>query len=529
VATADIERPSALRVVDGLVDTGLERTLAAILVVRPELLHEHSDPRFGIDCLADFHAVAVVTAVANLLARHSVVDAKTIAAELESRGMQSIDAWYPALVARCPDVIRPDAFRTQTSSLVRLAAKRRGAVADAEADPVEAEVDEFALRDTEAPDPWAADVAQARKDVDRILGAASLHERKPLFGLDAIDLLRASFPPAQWLVTGLITTGGTVVAAGEPKAGIKTWMLIEIAVAIATGTKAFGEFFSVEGRVAVFFAEDQAQSVRNRVRATLAGGNRTLAANRLLLQPRGEFVDILKDDDLAWLVASCRRLGKLDLLVLDPLRDIHSGEEDKSDSMRDVMRRLRVLGEILGCTVAVSHHVPKQTKDNASRRPGQNLRGSSAIHGSIDSGMYITPGEGDGTTSFGATVISQVKNARSAGAFGLELAITDDENGEATCATWAFDCEARAFVPKSTVAQEQRSSREAADDQKLFEYVKQQGQRGQFLSQAALRKVMAGGGSDYRARRALERLIKGSRLFVHEGVIRYPGWEDSDA
>jgi hypothetical protein len=375
-------------------------------------------------------------------------------------------------------------------------------------------------------DPWQQELAKAREDVDRAIGSYALQERKPLFGIDAVDLLKTEFPPAPWLVTGLITRGGTAVAAGEPKAGIKTWMLIEIAVAIATGTKAFGEFYAESGRVAVFFAEDQAQSVRNRVRATLAGGGRTIAPGRLLLQPRGEFIDVLKDDDLAWLIASARRLGKIDLLVLDPLRDVHSGEEDKSDSMRDVMRRIRLLGEVIGCTVAVSHHVPKQTKDTASRRPGQNLRGSSAIHGSIDSGIYITPGEGDGTANFVAGVTSQVKNARSAGSFGLELAIRDDENGEAVLATWSFDNEAPT-TEKPSAVKTQRAAKEAADDEKILSYVKERGARGEFLSQRALRQIMAGGGSEYRARRAIERLLKDGRLLWDDGVLRYPGWDNA--
>jgi hypothetical protein len=373
-------------------------------------------------------------------------------------------------------------------------------------------------------DPWQQEIAKAREDVAKAIGAQAAGDRKPLFGMDAVDLLRASFPPAPWLVTGLVTKGGTTVIAGEPKAGVKTWILLELAIAIATGTRAFGEFFADLGRVAVFFAEDQAQSVRNRTRATLEGAGRRLAAGQLMLQPRGEFIDILKDEDLAWVIASARRLGKLDLLVLDPLRDIHSGEEDKSDSMRDVMRRLRVLGELLGCTVAVSHHVPKQTKDTAGRRPGQNLRGSSAIHGSIDSGLYIQPGDGDGTNTFAAGVVSQVKNARSAGTFGVELAITDDENGEATCASWSFSCDSP--KPQVTAVQAQRAAKEESDDNKVLEHVKSEGSRGAFMTQRALRSILAQGGSEYRHRRAIERLIKSGRLFVLDGVIRYPGWSE---
>ena len=371
-------------------------------------------------------------------------------------------------------------------------------------------------------DPWQQELAKAREDVDRAIGSNNLSERRPLFGIDATELLKIEFPPAPWLVSGLITKGGTAVAAGEPKAGIKTWMLIEIAVAIATGTRAFGEFYAEQGRVAFFFAEDQAQSVRNRVRAILAGGDRTIAPSQLLLQPRGEFIDVLKDDDLAWVIASARRLGKIDLLVLDPLRDVHSGEEDKSDSMRDVMRRLRLLGEVIGCTVAVSHHVPKQTKDTAARRPGQNLRGSSAIHGSIDSGLYIQPADSDGTTTFAAGVISQVKNARSAGAFGLELAITDDPNGEAIRAQWVHSSDAPEQKPSAGKAR--KAEKDAADDEKMLAFIKAKAERGEHFTMRALRMLATSSDlNQYRTRNALERLLKAKRLFIADDKVHVPG------
>lgn len=374
-------------------------------------------------------------------------------------------------------------------------------------------------------DPWQQELTKAREEVDRAIGTYALHDRKPLFGIDATDLLKQKFSAVPWLVSGLITKGGTAVAAGEPKAGIKTWLLLEIAVSIATGTRAFGEFFAEKGRVAIFFAEDQAQSVRNRVRAILDGGERLLQPGALLLQPRGEFIDVLKDDDLAWVIASARRLGKIDLLVIDPLRDVHSGEEDKSDSMRDVMRRLRLLGEVIGCTVAVSHHVPKQTKDTAARRPGQNLRGSSAIHGSIDSGLYIQPGDdGDGRTTFQAGVVSQVKNARSAGAFGLDLSIVDDENGEAIRANWAFSSEAPR--PNKTPTQERRDERDQKDDDKLFAFIKAKALGGEYFGLRALRQMASSGDvSQYRVRNSLERLLKSKRVFVDNNNVRVPGVE----
>jgi hypothetical protein len=161
-------------------------------------------------------------------------------------------------------------------------------------------------------------------------------------------------------------------------------------------------------------------------------------------------------------VASCRRLGKLDLVLLDPLRDLHSGEEDKSDDMREVMRRLRLVGELVGCTVAVVHHAAKATKDTKSRRPGQRLRGSGAIHGAVDCGIYLGDLDGDGASTFRNSVDVEIKGARGAGHFDLSLAIVDDAMGEATRATWTLDRESPDAVARGDAGDVQSQTDVAA-------------------------------------------------------------------
>lgn len=291
----------------------------------------------------------------------------------------------------------------------------------------------------ESVDPWAKALEAALADVKTKLGAPdAAAARAPLFAdCDVVELLKREFTAPAWLVTGLVTRGGVTMIGAEPKAA-KTWLGTEIAIAVATGTKVCGEFFAQAGRVAYFYAEDLDRQVRNRVRALLMG-RRGIEAGRFFACPRGKFLDITDPQHLAWIVASCRALGAIDLLVLDPLRDIHSAEEDKSDAMSPVMKRLRVLAELLSCTVAVVHHSPKATKENATRRGGQNLRGSGAIHGSVDSGIYLRDPKaavGASSSTFTNKVESEIKGARSAGVFSLELTVRDDKNGEATEASW---------------------------------------------------------------------------------------------
>ena len=285
---------------------------------------------------------------------------------------------------------------------------------------------------------WERDVATALSDVTRVLGTSTDQGAAlPLF-ISATDLLAMIFTEDPWLVHGLAKRGGTIVISGEPKCG-KSWALTELAIAVCSGTLAFGTFATGEPqRGAYFYAEDLAADVQSHLRALAVGRGMSPAeaVKNLFVQPRGRFLDVLRDADLAVIVASVRRLGGVDLLCLEPLRDLHSGEEDKSDSMREVMRRLRVLGELLDCTIAVAHHAGKASADSGKRRGGQKMRGSGAIHGSVDSGLYLSAPRGDGPGHIAVRCESEVKGARSGGHFDLDLRIEDDAQGRAVKATW---------------------------------------------------------------------------------------------
>lgn len=291
---------------------------------------------------------------------------------------------------------------------------------------------------SKTPGTFEHELAAALADITAHLEAGTSDaEVVPLFE-PAVDLLTRRFPATPWLVKGLITENGTAVIAGEPKTG-KSWAATEIALAVATGTPAFGRFETTAKTVAYFYAEDTPLSVQTHLRALARGRglDPSEAVGRLHVQPRGRFLDICRNEDLALIVASCRRLGPIGLLVLDPLRNVHSGIEDKSDSMSPVFHRLRLLGDLLKCTVLLIHHVSKDSSDTTKRRPGQRMRGSSAIHGSIDAGIYFSKLTGDGTNEFINTVQSEVKGAKSAGRFVLTLTIEDGLDGTAVRTAWS--------------------------------------------------------------------------------------------
>lgn len=288
---------------------------------------------------------------------------------------------------------------------------------------------------------FAAELERAAQDVlDMLAVSAQAPENiRPMFE-SARSLLARTFPATPFLVNELLTTTGQHVVSGEPKTA-KTWASTELSIAVASGTPAFGKFVvNRPGKVAYLYAEDDGPSVQRRLQA-LAHGRRNMVdgwQDRLQVQPRGRAVDLTRDMDLVVIIASCRMIGKIDLLVLDPLRDIHSGKEDSSDEMKPIMERMRAIGIILGCAVLFVHHAAKNSADSTKRRPGQNMRGSGAIHGSVDCGLHLWDLRGDGQTEFTSACTNENRSAKSAGTFELTLKITDNKYGVAERAAWTI-------------------------------------------------------------------------------------------
>jgi hypothetical protein len=256
-------------------------------------------------------------------------------------------------------------------------------------------------------------------------------------------LLTREIPQPLWVARGLVPEGAVAVIAGEPK-GVKSWAVQDIGMAVASGTPAFGEYEVKQRRaVALFAAEDSERSIRARARSLAAarGLEPSVAVAHMYYRSRAS-LDLSKLESVAQLMADVRALPEpIGLLIIDPLRDCTSADENESGPMAQTMASLRALRDLLGCTILFVHHVSKLSKDNSERRPGQRMRGSSAIHGAVDAGIYLSNLKTDGCSWWTTTVTVELRAARGAGIFGLKLELEDDEHGEAVSARWTLERE----------------------------------------------------------------------------------------
>lgn len=187
-----------------------------------------------------------------------------------------------------------------------------------------------------------------------------------------------------WLIEDLWGDEAVGIIGGEPKT-CKSFLALEIAVAVASGAPCLRRFPVVHtGRVLLFAAEDALGVVRHRLDGICAAAEVDLATLDLhvITAPT---LRIDTDDDqrrLADTVAALRPT----LLVLDPFVRLHRVDENVCSEVAPLLAYLRDLQRRFALAIVVVHHARK----GAGRaRAGQALRGSSEFHAWLDSALYL--------------------------------------------------------------------------------------------------------------------------------------------
>jgi hypothetical protein len=306
---------------------------------------------------------------------------------------------------------------------------------------------------------WDRELARARDDLAALRGENAAAAMVPLFTKTGADLLDTQYVATPYLIRGLFVDTGVQAISAEAK-GTKTWITMELAFSIASGTPMFGRFDACvpPAHVVLFQAEDAERASRAKIRSI--GRARGMSDEEIRdVATRMHFhnlkrLDVLNNDHAALVIASVRRLSPAPvLLILDPLVKLHRVKENDADQMELVTNAIADIGRVLGLASVFAHHNGKANESTGKRRGGQRMRGSSSLHGAVDGGLYLDAPTGDRVKEWIVKAESEIKGARSADPFTLTLKVLeDDEHGQAKRISWDVADERRTEDPLAAAA-----------------------------------------------------------------------------
>jgi hypothetical protein len=208
------------------------------------------------------------------------------------------------------------------------------------------------------------------------------HDPLPVVRIDQIPREENA---QRWLVDGLWGDSSVGVIGGAPKCA-KTWLGLDLALSVATGTPCLGRYpVPRPGPVLIYLAEDALAVVRERVQGM---------AQHRGLELVGVDLHVITAPSLRLdrpphqkrLLETAKRLRPR-LLLLDPLVRLHGVDENNAKEVAELLAYFRLLQRRLDLSVILVHHTRKNAAGGVAA--GQGLRGSSDLHAFGDSNLYL--------------------------------------------------------------------------------------------------------------------------------------------
>ncbi|MCY2987979.1 MAG: AAA family ATPase, partial [Planctomycetota bacterium] len=212
-----------------------------------------------------------------------------------------------------------------------------------------------------------------------------LAPNSPTLPIVRIGNLPAQDQPQRWLVEQLWGAAAVGLIGGAPKCS-KTWLGLDLALSVATGTPSLGRYAVPEpGPVLIYLAEDALPIVRQRVAGMARQRGRELQPVEIhvITAPT---LRLDREQHRGQLLEAAQRLRPR-LLLLDPLVRLHGIDENNAREVAELLAYLRTLQRQLDLAVMLVHHTRKNAPGGIAS--GQALRGSSDLHAFGDSNLYL--------------------------------------------------------------------------------------------------------------------------------------------
>ena len=205
-------------------------------------------------------------------------------------------------------------------------------------------------------------------------------ERLPMVRAGELEVQTAE---QRWLFEGLWGRSAIGLIGGAPKS-CKSWLGLDMAVSVASGTPALGHFpAAVRGPALVYLAEDALPQIRERIESLCRHRSLSITALELFVITVPS-LRIDRELDQVRLAATIDELRPR-LLLLDPLVRLHALDENSAAEISGLLGYIRGLQRRFDLAVVLVHHASKRHR----AQPGQSLRGSSDLHAIGDSNAYL--------------------------------------------------------------------------------------------------------------------------------------------
>lgn len=280
--------------------------------------------------------------------------------------------------------------------------------------------------------------------------------KAPVLWIDADAWDETDIPKRPWLAAGYLMRAAVSALSGQGSGG-KSSLVVCWTVALACGETVGA--FQPTGRMKVvnYNVEDDQLEQRRRYSAALKAAGKTPAdiAGQVvrcgpetigtLFERDAQTGRIVPTEAMKRLEALCQETGA-DVLICDPLAELHNAEENDNTGMRAVVAAFRALAKRLNIAVLLLHH---DRKGNNAPGDMDRLRGASAITGAVRVLLTLTSMSVEEAERYGVQPDERRRHFRIDGAKSNYAIAQDAEwwrlagypltNGEevAACRPWA--------------------------------------------------------------------------------------------
>ena len=204
------------------------------------------------------------------------------------------------------------------------------------------------------------------------------------------EFMRLQIEPPQPLVHGLFDAGTGIMIAGPPNVG-KTWLMMHLGLAVATGTPFLDHWPTEAGSVLIIDEEGHPYGDQQRFAMLINGhgiGSLTkvplylaIGAGIRLNTPQG--IDIVR-----------RMIARYNvkLTIIDSLIRVSGSEENNARGMADFFAITNEIKKTTGTAFAFVHHIRKPGLE-LPMDVGELVRGSSEIRAWLDTLLIVMPGD----------------------------------------------------------------------------------------------------------------------------------------